>query len=113
MSTTLRINLKKPAPGSLDKLIQECYNVLDLLTFYTVKGGKEIRAWAVKKGTLAPEAGHIVHSDFQKRFIRAEVIKWQKLVEVGSWSKAKKQGLIKTVGRDYVVQDGDVIEFKI
>jgi hypothetical protein len=97
----------------LDQLILTCYNVLSLITFFTIAGGKEIRAWTVKKGALAPEAGGKVHSDFKEKFIRAEVIHWQKLVELNSWKKARELGLIKTVGRDYVVQDGDIIEFKI
>ena len=97
----------------LDQLILTCYNVLNLITFFTIAGGKEIRAWTVKKGALAPEAGGKVHSDFKEKFIRAEVIHWQKLVELNSWKKARELGLIKTVGRDYVVQDGDIIEFKI
>lgn len=113
MSTILRINLKNPSPQDLDKLISECYNVLDLLTFYTIKGGKETRAFTVKRGAKVPEAGSVVHSDFQEKFIKAEVVNWQKLVEAGSWLKAREQGLIKAAGKDYVVQDGDVIEFKI
>jgi hypothetical protein len=97
----------------LDQLILTCYNVLNLITFFTIAGGKEVRAWTIKKGALAPEAGGKVHSDFEEKFIRAEVIHWQKLVELNSWKKARELGLIKTVGRDYVVQDGDIIEFKI
>lgn len=113
MSTTLRINLKNPSSQNIAKLIGECYNALDLITFYTIKGGKETRAWTIKRGALIPEAGFKVHSDFEKKFIRAEVINWQKLVESDSWPEAKKKGLIRTVGKDYPVQDGDVIEFKI
>lgn len=97
----------------LDKLIIKCYNILDLITFFTIAGGKETKAWTIKKGKTAPEAGGIVHSDFQEKFIRAEVISWDKLVEVGSWIKAKEKGLLKIVGKDYLVQDGDIIEFKI
>lgn len=99
--------------SKLDEIILACYNVLNLITFYTVAGGKEVRAWAIKKGMRAPEAGKKVHSDFKEKFIRAEVINWQKLVEAGGWHQAKEKGLIRTVGRDYVVEDGDVIEFKI
>jgi hypothetical protein len=97
----------------LDQLILKCYNTLSLITFFTIAGGKETRAWTIKKGVLAPEAGGKVHSDFEKKFIRAEVIPWQKLIELGSWKKARELGQIKTVGRDYLVQDGDIIEFKI
>lgn len=113
MSTISRINLKNPSPQDLDKLILACYNILDLLTFYTIKGGKETRAWTLKKGQNVAEAGKVVHSDFKENFIRAEVVNWQKLTEAGAWSEARKQGLIKTCGRDYIVRDGDVIEFKI
>jgi len=97
----------------LDQLILTCYNILNLITFFTIAGGKETRAWTVKKGATAPEAGGKVHSDFKEKFIRAEVINYQKLVELGSWKKARELGQIKTVGRDHVVQDGDIIEFKI
>jgi hypothetical protein len=103
------LNLK----SQLDQLILSCYNILDLITFYTVAGGKETRAWTLKKGEKAPAAGGVVHSDFEERFIRAEVINWQKLVEAESWTKARERGWLQTVGKDYLVQDGDVIEFKI
>jgi len=103
------LNLK----SYLDQLILACYNILDLITFYTVAGKKEARAWTLKRGLKCPQAGGIVHSDFEEKFIRAEVIPWQKLIEAGSWTKAKELGLVKIVGHDYLVQDGDVIEFKI
>jgi len=99
--------------SQLDKLILACYNILDLITFYTITGGKETRAWTLKKGSKAPQAGGKVHSDFEEKFIRAEVIPWKSLIEAGSWPKAREKGWIKTVGKDYVMQDGDVIEFKI
>jgi hypothetical protein len=99
--------------SQLDQLIISCYNILDLITFYTVAGGKEVRAWTLKKGQKAPDAGGVVHADFKEKFIRAEVINWRKLVESNSWAEAKKRGLIKIAGKDYIMQDGDVIEFKI
>lgn len=99
--------------SQLDQLIQVCYNVLDLITFFTVRGGKEIKAWTLKKGLSVIDAAEKVHSDFKERFIRAEVIPWQKLVEAGFWTKAKEMGQVKTVGKEYIVQDGDIIEFKI
>jgi GTP-binding protein YchF len=99
--------------SKLEKLILECYNLLDLITFYTVAGGKEARAWTLRRGLKAPQAGGIVHSDFEEKFIRAEVINWQKLIEAGSWQRARERGWIQVVGKDYLVQDGDVIEFKI
>ncbi len=97
----------------LDPLILNCYNILDLITFYTVAGGKEVRAWTLPRGWKAPAAGGRVHSDFEERFIRADVINWEKLAAAGSWKNAREKGWIQTVGRDYVVQNGDVIEFKI
>jgi len=97
----------------LPQLIASCYEVLDLITFYTVKGGEEARAWPLKEGGLAVEAAGKVHSDFEQNFIRAEVISWNKLIKFKDFKKAKEQGEVKTVGRDYEVKDGDVIEFKI
>jgi len=97
----------------LNVLIKTCYKILNLITFYTIKGGEETRAWTAKQGTPAPQCGGIVHTDFEKKFIRAEVINFKDLVKVGSWSEAKSKGLIKTEGKNYVVKDGDIIEFKI
>ena len=99
--------------SQLDQLILECYNILDLITFFTVAGGKETRAWTLKRGLRAPDAGGVIHSDFQEKFIKAEVIPWQKLVAANSWKEARESGRLKIVGRDYLVQDGDVIEFRI
>ncbi len=99
--------------SQLDKIITACYDTLRLITFFTVTGGREVRAWTLLKGASVLEAGEAVHSDFRDRFVRAEVIDWQGLIDAGSWQKAKEKGIIKTVGKEYVVQDGDVIEFKI
>ncbi len=97
----------------LDQIITSCYNTLDLITFFTIKGGKETRAWTVKQNSNIKTAAGVVHSDFEKKFIRAEVISWQKLVDANSWAEARSKGWIQTAGKDYIVQDGDVIEFKI
>lgn len=97
----------------LPELIRLAYKTLGLITFYTIKGGQEIRAWPLKHRMLIPQAGGVVHSDFEQKFIRAEVIQWSKLLEAGSWHQAREKGWLKTVGHDYIVQDGDVIEFKI
>ncbi len=97
----------------LDKLIKACYNSLELITFYTITGGEETRAWTLEKGKTCPQAGGVVHSDFEEDFIKAQAINWRDLVEAESWKNAKQEGLIKTKGKDYVVQGGDVIEFKI
>ena len=99
--------------SKLDQLILNCYNILNLITFFTITGGKEIRAWTIKKGTKCPVAGKKVHSDFEEKFIRAEAINWQKLVEIGSWKQARELGQILITGKEYIVQDGDIIEFKI
>jgi len=101
------------AESHLDKLIKNCYRLLNLITFYTITGEKETRAWTMKKGSLAPKAGGVVHSDFEEKFIRAEVISWEELVEAGSWTKAKELGLVRTEGKEYEVKDGDIVEFKI
>jgi len=98
---------------SLDYLVQTCYDVLNLITFYTIAGGKEVKAWSIKNGSISVEAAAKVHSDFGEKFIKAETVSWEKLVNAGSWSKCRESGLIKTVGKDYAIQDGDVIEFKI
>lgn len=99
--------------SKLPELIQAAYQTLDLITFYTLKGGKELRAWSLKRGSTAPEAGGVIHTDFKEKFIRAEVIQWDQLVEAKSWQKSKELGWIRTEGKEYMVQDGDVIEFKI
>jgi GTP-binding protein YchF len=99
--------------SKVEKLIEACYKTLNLITFYTIAGGKETRAWTIKEGSFAPEAGGVVHSDFEEKFIRAEVINFEDFEKVGSWQKAKEMGILKIVGKDYKVRDGDIIEFKI
>lgn len=106
-----RASLGLPLESELDMLIQESYKLLDLITFLTT-GPDETRAWTLKKGLTAPKAGGVIHSDFETHFIRAEVINWQDLINKGSYAKAREDGLIRTEGKDYVIQDGDVIEIK-
>ena len=96
----------------LDKLITESYKLLDLITFFTT-GEKESRAWTTKRNATAPEAGRSIHNDFKDKFIRAEVVSCEKLLEAGSYAKARECGFIRTEGKEYVVQDGDVVEFLI
>ncbi len=91
----------------LGGLISEAYRVLDLISFLTT-GEEETRAWTIKNGAKAPEAAGVIHSDFEKKFIRAEIIGWEKLLESGSWNGAKQKGQLRLEGKDYVVQDGDV-----
>ena len=96
----------------VDQLIKEAYRLLDLITFYTVKGGKELTAHSLRKGATALSAAEMVHTDMAKGFIKAEVVSWQELVESESWQKAAEAGKIRLEGKGYQVQDGDVIEFK-
>jgi len=98
--------------SGLDKLIQSAYKLLGLDTFFTT-GADETRAWTIKNGTKAPQAAGEIHTDFIKGFVRAEVINWLKFVECGGESKAKELGLVRTEGKEYVVQDGDVCNFLI
>ena len=96
----------------LPNLIKAAYDLLALITYFTT-GEDETRGWTIKAGWTAPQAGSVIHTDFEKKFIKAEVINWQKLLEYGSWSNARAKGFLRTEGKDYVVEDGDVIEFKI
>lgn len=96
----------------VDELIKAGYELLDLITYFTT-GEDETRAWTIKRGSTAKEAGAAIHTDFRDKFIRAEVIFWQDLLDAGSYAKARERGLLRTEGREYVVKDGDVIEFKI
>ncbi len=98
--------------SNLDGLIVRAYKLLGLITFLTT-GKDETRAWTITRGYTAPLAGTAIHNDFKEKFIRAEVINWQKLLDAESWSKAKELGTLRLEGKEYVVQDGDVIEFKI
>lgn len=100
------------AESGVDNLIRKGYELLDLISFLTT-GEKETRAWTTKKGSTAPIAGTAIHNDFKDKFIRADVVNWEELLKAGSWSKAREQGIVKTVGKDYIVQDGDVVEFRI
>jgi hypothetical protein len=98
--------------SKLPRLVNLLYKLLDLITFYTFVGGKELRAWPIKRGTLVPQAAGVVHTDFEKNFIRAEVVNWQKLLEAGGWQEARQKGFIKIEGKEYAVQDGDLLEVR-
>lgn len=93
-------------------LIRRAYALLGLMTYFTT-GEAETRAWTISLGSTAPEAGAAIHGDFEEKFIRAEVIHWEKLIESGSYGAAREKGLVRLEGKEYVVQDGDVIIFKI
>ena len=100
------------AESGLAKLIKASYKLLSLITFFTT-GLDETRAWTVKNGTKAPEAAGVIHTDFTKGFVRAEIINWEKFVEIGGEQKAKEKGLIRTEGKDYIVADGDICHFLV
>lgn len=95
-----------------DALIQHAYKLLGLMSYFTT-GKDETRAWTVEIGSTAPEAGSAIHSDFKDKFIRAQVVAYEKLVEAGSFAGAKEKGWVRTEGKEYIVEDGDVIEFLV
>ncbi len=96
--------------SGLDRLIRASYEMLGLITYFTT-GPDETRAWTIARGTKAPQAAGVIHTDFEKGFIRAEVINWRDLIEAGSESSAKAKGLVRMEGREYVFQNGDVAVF--
>ncbi len=97
--------------SGLDKLINASYDLLGLMSFLTA-GPKEVRAWTINKGTKAPQAAGKIHSDIERGFIRAEVINYKDLLECGGTAQAKEKGLIRLEGKDYIIQDGDVVLFR-
>ncbi|MBR5732985.1 MAG: redox-regulated ATPase YchF [Lachnospiraceae bacterium] len=97
--------------SGLDKLITASYDLLGLMSFLTA-GPKESRAWTIVKGTKAPQAAGKIHSDFERGFIRAEIVSYDNLVACGSFNAAKEKGLVRSEGKDYVIQDGDVVLFR-
>ena len=97
--------------SGLDRLIKECYALLGLISYLTA-GKQEVRAWTIKKGTKAPQAAGKIHSDFERGFIKAEVVNYQDLLDCGSYAGAREKGLVRMEGKEYVVQDGDVILFR-
>lgn len=103
----------KVSKTGLERLIIQAYSLLDLISFYTIKGGKEIHAWSLKRGLSALEAAGKVHTDFAQNFIKAEVINVDKLMNMGSWARAKEKGNIRLEGKNYMVQEQDVIEFLV
>ncbi len=98
--------------SGLDRIITECFHRLGLISFFTA-GKIEVKAWPVKKGATAPQAAGTIHSDFEKLFIRAEIIEWEKTAEAGSWPEAKEKGWVRIEGKDYVMKDGEVVNFLI
>ncbi len=96
----------------IDNLIRTGYDLLNLQMYFTT-GVQETRAWTIQKGWNAPMAGTAIHTDFKDKFIRAEVINWKVLLEAGSYAIAREKGLVRTEGKEYIVQDGDVLEFRV
>lgn len=97
--------------SGLEKLIRTAYETLGLISYFTA-GEKEVRAWTIKAGTKAPQAAGVIHTDFEKGFIKADVAAWEKLVEAGGWTGAKTRGWVRLEGKDYIFQDGDVAIFR-
>ena len=97
--------------SALDRVIAGAFRLLGLINFLTA-GDKEVRAWPVRKGSTAPEAAGVIHTDFQKGFIRAEVLGYEDFLTSGNFKKAKELGLFRLEGKEYIVKDGDIVEFR-
>ena len=106
-----RRELGLPELSETDVLIKKSYELLNLITFLTT-GEDETRAWTIKNGDTAPKSGAAIHTDFENKFVKAEVVFWKDLIDAGGYAKAREQGKLRTEGKEYVVKDGDVIEFK-
>lgn len=104
--------LREGDDDGIAELITKSYKLLGLMTYFTT-GEEETRAWTVKVGSTAPQAGAAIHTDFQNKFIRAQVIFWKDLIDSGSFGEARAKGLLRTEGKEYIVKDGDVIEFLV
>ena len=108
----LVIDLKNELPDKdLKAIFENFHQFLDLITFYTANEN-EARSWFIKKGTKVSQAAGKIHTDFEQKFIKAEVINWERLIEAGDWHRARQKGLIRIEGKDYIIQDGDVILIK-
>ena len=97
-------------PG-LNRVIRAAYDLLGLQTYFTA-GVKEVRAWTIHKGDTAPQAAGVIHTDFERGFIRAEVVSFDDLMACGSLVAAKEKGLVRSEGKEYVMRDGDIVEFR-
>ncbi len=97
--------------SGLDRLARAAYKLLDLITYFTA-GPMETKAWTIMRGTKAPQAAGVIHTDFEKGFIKAEVIAWDKLLDAGSYATAREKGWLRLEGKEYIVQDGDVCHFR-
>lgn len=99
--------------SGVERLIKKAYEALDLISFYTTKGGREVRSWSIPRGETALAAAGVVHTDFMKKFIKAEVVSFDDFVANRGWKGSRASGKARLEGKDYIVQDGDVIEYKI
>jgi ribosome-binding ATPase YchF (GTP1/OBG family) len=106
------LNQFKLEDTGLNRLIKKCYEILGLISFLTA-GTLEARAWTIKKGELAPEAAGTIHTDFTKKFIKADICSYDDFVAANGWVGAREIGKVVSAGRDYMMKDGDVVEFKI
>jgi GTP-binding protein YchF len=106
-----RLSFGLMAESGLDFLIKKAYQILGLITFFTT-GPDETRAWTIEKGKKAPQAGGVIHSDFETHFIKAEIINWKNLTDANGFASAREKGLLRFEGKEYIVQDGDVVEIK-
>ena len=97
--------------SGLDRLITKCYSLLGLISYLTA-GQPEVRAWTIKNGTKAPQAAGKIHTDFERGFIRAEVVSFDDLMNCGSMNAAKEKGLVRSEGKDYIMKDGDIVLFR-
>ena len=97
--------------SGVDNLIRSAYRLLGLMSFLTA-GEKEVRAWTIPQGTRAPQAAGVIHTDFERGFIRAEVVSYDDLMRVGSYAAAREQGLMRLEGKEYVMQEGDIVNFR-
>lgn len=102
------LGIKEPG---LNTLIREAYEILGLQSYFTA-GEKEVRAWTIKRGATAPEAAGVIHTDFEKGFIKAEIVSWRDLVDLDGWVNAREKGKVRLEGRDYIMKEGDVALFK-
>jgi len=98
--------------SGLEQLIKKSYEILELQSFLTA-GEIEARAWTIKKGTKAPQAAGVIHADFEKHFIKADVIYWEDFITLGGWAKARETGKVRMEGKEYIMAEGDVVEFKV
>jgi len=97
--------------STLDEVIRSAFSILGLISFFTV-GEKESRAWPIKFGTTAQKAAGEIHSDFEKKFVKAEVVSYEDFISAGGWSRAAEKGLVRSEGKEYVLKDGEVVFFK-